>query len=440
VPIEQPSLLTDVLIIGAGFAGMTAALQLAQHGLKVTILEAKDRVGGRVLTLHDTTTKAPIELGAEFIHGRPHEIWDILRQHKIPTHEVAGDTWCFRRGKLSQCDFFGDVDNILGKMSDTNPDESFADFLSRTSASENAKLWSRSLVTGFHAADPSMISVHSLVRGTEADEEINGERTFRIPQHGYEALRQLFLKQLQEVGVEIHLSTLAKRITWRKGKVAIHAEPLGNPVMFNSRRCLVTLPLGVLQAGSVHFEPPLPASKTRALELLAMGKVIRVTLCFTKPFWHSVRPPGSGVSLKNLSFLLSQEEWFPTWWTALPEESPVLTGWATFRNAERMSGKDKSFVIEKVLATLATISGVSKHEIAGLLIAVYTHDWQSDPFARGAYSYVKVGGEGVQQALGAPIDETLFFAGEATDNTGHHGTVHGAIASGFRTAAEIINS
>ena len=173
---------------------------------------------------------------------------------------------------------------------------------------------------------------------------------------------------------------------------------------------------------------------------LVMGKVIRISLCFRKPFWPTLRPTGSDDSLQNLSFLLSQEEWFPTWWTPLPEKYPVLTGWATFRNAERLSGKDKTFVVEKALATLSKITGVSMHKVEGLLSAAYTHDWQSDPFARGAYSYVRVGGEGAQRALAAPVDGTLFFAGEATDFTGHHGTVHGAMASGYRAAAEIINS
>jgi len=93
--------MSDVLIIGSGFAGMTAALQLAQHGMKVAILEAKDRPGGRVLTLHDPVCNAPIELGAEFIHGFPAPIWDVLRKPRIPAHEVAGDTWCLRHGKLT---------------------------------------------------------------------------------------------------------------------------------------------------------------------------------------------------------------------------------------------------------------------------------------------------------------------------------------------------
>jgi len=437
--------MTDVLIIGAGFAGMVAAIQLAQHGMKVTMLEAKDRAGGRVFTLHDTAANAPIELGAEFIHGRPHEIWDLLRQHKIPAHEVEGDTWCFQDGKLNKCDFFTETNEILDEMSDGGPDQSFDDFLSQTQGSDKAKGWARNYVMGFHAADPSLISLHSLVRGTKADQEIDGERAFRIPTQGYEALRQLFLKQLGEAGVELHLATVAKTVIWRKGYVELHAESLGKPVLLTAKRCLVTLPLGVLQAwagepGTVQFEPELPPDKVRAIDLLAMGGVIRVDLCFREAFWRSIKAPRGSEGTKNLSFLLTQHDWFPTWWTPLPDKSPLLTGWAPFGSAEKLSGRSKSFVIEKALETLASILSISSHEIESLLAASYTHDWQSDPYARGAYSYVKVGGEGAQRALGAPINGTLFFAGEATDVTGHHGTVHGAMASGYRTAAEIINS
>ncbi len=192
----------------------------------------------------------------------------------------------------------------------------------------------------------------------------------------------------------------------------------------------------------MRFAPELPAEKQLAIDHLAMGKVIRVTLRFRERFWENLPPPHSKNSktLDQLQFLITEDEWFPTWWTTFPEKVPLLTGWAPFRSAELLSGKDEAFVIERAVSSLSSVLKVNKQELKDLLQAGYFHDWQSDPFSRGAYSYVKVGGDCAQKELGSPLEHTLFFAGEASDVTGQHGTVHGAIASGHRAAQQILRS
>jgi monoamine oxidase len=201
----------------------------------------------------------------------------------------------------------------------------------------------------------------------------------------------------------------------------------------------------VLQArvdenGAIRFTPDLPEEKQNAINNVMMGKVIRVTLRFRDRFWKDLPRMRkiSGKTMDGLSFLLSHDDWFPTWWTH--EKQPFLTGWAPFHCAERLSGQSESFVVEKALQTLHRLLGVSVPELETLFEHAYCHDWQSDPFSRGAYSYGKVGGDGMEQELGLPIESTLFFAGEATDTRGHNGTVHGAIASGKRAAAEILGA
>ena len=171
-----------------------------------------------------------------------------------------------------------------------------------------------------------------------------------------------------------------------------------------------------------------------------MGKVIRVTLRFRERFWDSIKPAGARGSLSNMSFLFGQDDWFPTWWTANPAKSPIITGWAPFRSAERLSGKSRSYVVERSLQTLSTLLRVSHSELEKILEDAHIHDWQADPFSLGAYSYGKVGADEAQQVLSEPIQDTLYFAGEATDTTGNNGTVHGAIASGYRAAKQILDT
>lgn len=170
-----------------------------------------------------------------------------------------------------------------------------------------------------------------------------------------------------------------------------------------------------------------------------MGKVVRIVLCFRHRFWDTISPPGQNSSLSDMSFLLSRDEWFPTWWTTAPEKLPIITGWAPFRAGERLSGQERSFVMAHSLQALGTLLSVDPQKLEDELDAAYFHDWQADPYSRGVYSYGKAGSDGAQAALAAPIENTLFFAGEATDTSGNNGTVHGAIASGYRAAGEILN-
>jgi len=443
----------DVIILGAGAAGLSAAVELSRAGLAVSVIEARNRIGGRIFTLRDPVCDAPIELGAEFIHGKPPEIWDLLRRNHLDATEVDGDLWCVREGKLSTCNFFSEVDQLLEQMDDRAPDQSFLEFLlhccakSKMSPTQTAKDWALGYVTGFHAADPAQISVHSLVKGLRADEKIEGDRAFRIRSQGYEALLEIFRRELRAASVSCQLDTVVTAIRWQAGNVELSAHNHSGAITMTVPRLLITLPLSILQAspeepGAVRFFPDLPLQKQAALSKLAMGKAIRVTLRFQQRFWDDLRPPHSteSKSLANVSFLLSHQDWFPTWWTTMPEQLPIITGWAPFRCAERLSGHSTDFIVDKSLYSLSCLLKVSKSELESLLAHAYWHDWQSDPLSQGAYSYVKTGGDGAQHALAAPVENTLFFAGEATDTSGHNGTVHGAIGTGYRAAKQVLST
>jgi monoamine oxidase len=441
-----------VVVIGAGIAGLAAASKLGSAGFSVRILEARNRIGGRIFTTKDNASGMMVPLGAEFIHGRPEEIWQPLQESGIRVEEVRGEAWCVSERGLQRCDFFPQIDFILNKMDDSLPDESFLAFLERQfgNTTENpelaaAKKHALAYVSGFNAADPAKVGVHWLVQEMRAEEHSGGYQTFRSANR-YADLIEIFQRQLALHAATIHTDTVVDTVQWSRGQAEVLAHGAQGACRFTARHVVVTLPLSLLKAprgevGVVQFFPPLPHSKLEALNKLEMGKVIRIVLLFRQRFWDSLSPRGEqGQSLSNMSFLFSEDEWFPTWWTSMPQRLPMITGWAAFRPAEQLSGQDSSFVVQRSLETLERQLGVSAKVLEDLLESAFFHDWQSDPFSRGAYSYGKVGSDGAQRSLSAAVDNTLFFAGEATHVTGNNGTVHGAIASGYRAAEEILRS
>ena len=311
----------DVIILGAGAAGLAAALDIGRAGRTVTILEARNRIGGRILTRRDSACDIPIELGAEFLHGFAPETWRPLQSRNVPITEVQGDQWCFQNGRLGQCDLFSGVDRILKKMDATEPDESFLSFVNRYFPDKQsdlelseAKKWALGYVSGFNAADPARVGVHWLVQEMQAEEKREGERAFRAA-NGYEDLLEIFNDELSEAKITVQTNSVVQSVAWRNGWVEILTTQNGEISKFTAARLLVTLPLGVMQAsasdeGAVQFNPPLPHRKRDAISKLEMGNVLRVVLRFRHRFWENIRPvPGDSQTLAGMSFLFSQDPW-----------------------------------------------------------------------------------------------------------------------------------
>ena len=445
--VKKPSEAFDVVVIGAGAAGLTAAAELGRAGLSVRILEARERIGGRILTLRDPSITVPIEMGAEFIHGFPPQIWTPLLDAKTKISEVAGQAWCYD-AHLRPCDFADDVAQILKLMDDKVPDQSFGSFLEHCchqpgdAREQEAKKRALAYVTGFNAADPERVGVHWLVKGMREEEMMEGHRAFRAA-NGYEDLIQIFRSRLQSSNVSVSTGAAINAISWSPSGAAISTEDGSST--YRAQQVVVSVPLSILrlpvgQKGAIQFSPALPPEKFAAMSKLEMGRVIRLVLRFRNRFWDSIAPPEArGQNLSDMSFLFSDDEWFPTWWTTMPAHEPVIVGWAPFQCAERLSGKDRSFVVDRGLKTLSELLAISLSSLEEYLEGAYYHDWQCDPYSRGAYSYGMVGADGAQEVLAKPVDGTLFFAGEATASPGSNGTVHGAMASGYRAAREILS-
>ncbi len=200
-----------------------------------------------------------------------------------------------------------------------------------------------------------------------------------------------------------------------------------------ARLAIVTLPLGVLQGDSVRFMPELPPSKRAALGALVMGPVVKLGLRFRTAFWERAH----GGRCRAGSFFHRAEAAFPTFWNMLPLHAPLLIAWAGGPKADALAGRDEGSLVAGALEDLRVLFG-SDPDPQAELEAVYLHDWQSDPYSFGAYSYVATGGGDARAQLAAPVDDVLFFAGEATAPASEAGTVTGALQSGERAAGEVL--
>jgi monoamine oxidase len=433
----------DVIIIGAGAAGLAALAELDRAGVKVLCVEARDRVGGRIATLHDPCSPVPIELGAEFIHGRPREICDIVNAAGLTAYDCTESALYVQNGRVvDNADAWLPVDEIMSKMqtaADKGPDKSFAEFLKNTDEKAGAKRIATSYVEGFNAAHDDRIGIASLALDSRASEAIDGDRSFRLL-NGYDAVPAYLLRQTRIPDASVRLSTVVESVKWRKRSVTVFVRSslTGRRQTFESSRLIVTVPLGVLQAevgktGTIDFDP-LPTATLEAARRLCFGQVFRTVLRFTHRVWERRE------EMADTGFLLSDERVFPTWWTPLPIRAPIITGWSAGRKADELLDQSREAVIGQAIDHLSRITSIGANELHSSLAAAHFHDWSSDPFARGAYSYVPPDGLPARELLARPIDDTLYFSGEATETNGHSATVHGAIASGKRAALQILQS
>jgi monoamine oxidase len=420
----------DVIVIGAGIAGLAAMQRLAAAGMDVLVLEARERLGGRIFTQEHNGY--PVELGAEFVHGRPTEMLEIIRSAGLKPAEVSGEFRSKIAGHWEDSDnLMSEVNQLFDQIPSSGPDQSFHEYIESTNYSVEAKQQAILFVEGFHAADARKVGVHWLLKATKAEESIDGDTSFRMPE-GYSRLvetlaRNVHQRDVHKQGSRVLLNNRVTSIRWQKSEVLV----MTSQDEYRAPRAVITLPLGVLQAGSVKFTPSLDAKKD-AFRLLSMGPVIRVSLCFQDKFWEE------DPHMRDLSFLFTDNEHFPTWWTSNPLPYPILTGWAAARHARALTGKSDPQIIAIAVDALAGLLGKNESDLKTRLEAGFTHDWLSDPFACGAYSYGNVGGAEATQLLAEPILDTLFFAGEATNAEGHNGTVNGAISSGKRAAEEVL--
>jgi monoamine oxidase len=410
----------DVVVIGAGAAGLAAAATLAGSGRSVLVLEARDRVGGRCWTRRMPGLDVPVELGAEFMHGEAKPTHALLRQASLRAIESNRTQRRFDGRRLRHVNSFAEAQRAVQGVA-LDKDVSFERFLASRRLPEKTKAFARMMVEGFDAADPARVSAQSIIEEWGDGGELG--MTQPRPEGGYGPLMEGLARRIVARGGRLQLHSIVRELRWKRGSVVIGGQFLDAPFSARARHAIITLPLGVLQSDAVRFFPSL--QKQDALSLLASGPVVRVAMRFHQAVWEK-RAPG-------VAFFHSVGAPFPSFWTPLPMRAPLMTAWAGGPKAARLAGRPTRKLIDDALRTVHSV--FPEASLADALV----QDWHRDPYSRGGYSYALVGGNGAREQLAQPVRETLFFAGEATDSI-EAGTVSGALRSGQRAAREVLKS
>ena len=413
----------DVLVLGAGVAGVTAARALAAAGHAVVVVEGRQRIGGRVHSVRDFCER-PVEAGAEFIHGTRAATWSEVRNADLSTRPCHQRQMMFNAGGATRWlpwvmlhPGVWPAFTIFRALARARPpDVSAREFLERRGYRGRARLLAEMVLAGHLPGGVDEIGllgllddgVHTLERGTN----------YRIDD-GYDRLPQHLAADL-DVRLDFDIET----VRWGAGGVAVIARD-GRELA--ARSAISTLPVGVLRSGRVRFAPVLPEAKRAALARVEMGPVVKLLLRFQERFWprwaNAIACATGPVTL---------------YWPVFHGERaapPVLVGYATGDRARLLGHVGEAEAVEIALADLRRLfPGADPRR---RLIDARRIDWSADPFAAGGYTFLRTEARGARQRLAAPDTGALFWAGSATQRVPIADTVEAAYTSGLRAAGEV---
>ena len=431
----------DVIIIGAGAAGLMAAQELAGSGIKVLVLEARDRIGGRIFTQHLPNSNGLLEAGAEFVHGNLPLTKAILEEAGIPLLDLEGKTYQLRKGELMADEaFIPDFAFLLEQLNNLKEDLPFAQFIHQYLQAEEHDELREAVIRfaeGYDAADIQKVSTFALREEWQTD----GATDAYLIAGGYSRLTDFLAAKSKAKGATIQLSVVVQEIIWQINHVEIVCR---DGQRYSGSQVIITVPVGVLRAksgepGYIHFSPEINTKKN-ALAQLGYGAVIKVVLIFKSAFWENNQNLTSENRITpELSFLFTDTSSFTAWWTRLPETTPMLTGWLGGPAADEYKTKSNASILNEALNALEVIFNLNPDYLQEQLETSRVINWPADPFARGAYSYATVSSGAALQELHQPIENTIYFAGEAYYQGPAMGTVEAALANGSEVAKIIID-
>lgn len=428
-----------VVVIGAGAAGLYSAWYLKERGFDVTILEASNKIGGRVQS-YKGFADYDIELGAEHIYGDNTEWFEILKASGHSFNELPTEDFYFFRQDPN--------DPLEPALKNLSAARQYSDFNTMEEFILNAAGYNGADIdvqAAFVANGPwSMTGILNSLIGNK-----QGTVNYRLGMKGY--AQELAIKTANDVVSTLKDSTLMDVMEQKFDSVLNHIQlnktvteidyegdltriSTADGEIYDADRVIVTVPLSILKKGSITFTPGLPSTKVDALDKIDMQAGMKVYLKFSTDFWKDILSPDVG-SIYGDHFI-PQVQISNTG----RSNTPVIAITVMGERAEQFSSMGDE-VVNVMLSYLDQIFGSQVPSQSFVQGGFHIKDWSKEPHIGGAFSYAKVGGGLVyRKELAEPIDDTVFFAGEACNVKGHNGTVHGAIESGIRVVEELERS
>lgn len=417
-----------IIIIGGGAAGLMAAYKLSAQNNKVILLEAADRLGGRIHTYTNDSFSMPVELGAEFVHGKLPVTLGLLKEAGIKYYKVAGKTINLRKGESEKENSYNDRWNeALKQMKALKHDMPLSEFLIKYFNDDKYAHLRNSVkgfAEGFDLADVSKASTLSLYNEWAHEDDVQ----YRID-GGYIQLLNYFEAESKKKGCVIYNNCCVKKINWSKNEVSILTMCSR---YFKADKIIITVPLSALQANAsdvnyIEFEPAIN-NYLNAAKNIGFGTVLKFILEFDEPFWNN--------QYKNVGFIFSNEN-IPVWWTQLPNRQPILTGWLGGLKALELKNKTDEELLMQSLQALAASFALPVEVLHKKLKAHKIINWTNIEHIYGGYSYNMVGSVESKKILQQPVDNTIFFAGEGTYEGESEGTVEAALISAENALSQL---
>jgi monoamine oxidase len=422
----------DVIIVGAGAAGLSAGRILSRAEKTLYILEARDRIGGRIYTLKNEGFSSPVETGAEFMHGELPLTKALMKEANVKYQAGHGRVWNVIDHHLSGRNFFDDGwKELMDRLQRLDQDMTIGEFLERYFGGPKYESLVESVkgfVQGYDAADVSKASAMAL-----AEEWSSGDVKGYRPIGGYSQLMNFLGHEIQQRKGIFRLSSVVRKITWSPDKIEIETD---NGEILKACKILLTVPIPVLKANVIHFEPSLPKHQ-HALRHLEVGEVIKFLFEFKDRFWER-GDSKEYRQMPGLNFLFS-DAFVPTWWTQKPNDIPLLTGWLAGPMVQKIPQDDSSLFAEAI-KSLAYLFNCPPDYLLKEIRAARVINWSADEFSRGAYAYKTLQTAEAIQTFSDPVDNTIFFAGEGLYDGAEMGTVEAALASGRAAAEKILKT
>lgn len=418
---------TDVLIVGAGACGLMLARKLALSGKSVRILEARDRVGGRIWPQPQSLFGYIADAGAEFVHGEAPVTKGLIAEAGLTFTVTEGEMWSMRDGAPTRAQNVMSMQDLLTeKLKELQEDVPITEFLERYFKGKEFEELCESvikMVEGYDAADPKRMSTFSL-----RDEWLGGAewKQGKI-REGYAGLLSYLENECKRLGVEIQLDAHVASVSLRDDDVAVFCKDAN---FYETQQVVVTAALPTISA--IQFTPPIP-EKIEAIQKMGYGSAIKLLLKFTDAWWEGAL----GQDLSKMTFMLCNDD-VRTWWTQHPEKQTTLTGWMAGPNTQEYASATDDELLELAFVSLENTFKVSNDILRKKLVASTVVNWPKDPLTLGAYSYTTPETAKARLELTTPVSGRLYFAGEALTFGKGASTVEGALSSGLESAERIL--